>query len=92
MKNQVISGKRNKLSFINKKHQYNGEEEMIPINLKLQYYIGLSTDYSTAKEVRLFGMKDNLISRYKALYNETLSILKRVFNINRNVNCAGTSA
>lgn len=43
----------------------------------------------TAKEVRLFHMKDQLLSRYRALYNETLTILKRVFKLNRNINCAG---
>lgn len=77
------------LSYLGKKHQYSSDEEMIPINRKINYYVDLSTNHSTAKEVRLFHMKDQLLSRYRALYNETLTILKRVFKLNRNINCAG---
>lgn len=76
-------------SFLGKKHQYNTDGEMVPINRKIAYYVGLSTNYSTAKEVRLFNMKDNLLTRYKSLYSETLKILKKVFNINRNISSVG---
>ncbi len=78
------------MSYIGKKHKYNTDEEMIPINRKIGYYVGLSTNYSTAKEVRLFNMKDKLLSRYKSLYNDTLNILKKTYNLNRNINSIGT--
>ena len=77
------------LSYTGKKHQYNADEELVPINRKISYYIDLSTNHSTAKEVRLFHMKDQLLSRYNALYNETLAVLKKVFKMNRHISSAG---
>lgn len=79
------------LSYTGKKHQYNADEELVPINRKISYYIDLSTNHSTAKEVRLFHMKEQLLSRYNALYNETLAVLKKVFKMNRHISSAGIS-
>ena len=77
-------------SFLEKKHQYNVDEEMTPVNRKISYYIDLSTDHSIAKEIRLFRMKDKLIDRYKSLYNETLKILDKLFRVRRNINCGSS--
>ena len=80
------------LSFWGKKHQYNTDEAITPINRKLSYYIGLSTDHAVAKEVRMFKMKDQLLARYKSLYGDTLKILKKQYSVNKTISCGGAIA
>lgn len=74
------------LSFWGQKQKYNTSEEMTPLNRKIGYYVDLSTNHSVAKEVRIFNMKEQLISRYKKLYGESLNILKKLYRTERNIN------
>ncbi|MCR4678588.1 MAG: ABC transporter ATP-binding protein/permease [Lachnospiraceae bacterium] len=66
-----------------KKIQYNSDKEMAPINRKLEYFVGISSDFSVAKEVRLFGFAQKLLDEYRILYKKTFEILKKVFAANR---------
>ena len=66
-----------------KKIQYDSDKEMAPINRRLEYFVGISSDFSVAKEVRLFNFAEKLLNEYRVLYKKTFEILKKVFAANR---------
>lgn len=65
-----------------KRVQYDADKEMNPINRRIEYFINMSSDFSVAKEVRLYHIADKLLNKYNCLYEDTFKILKRVFAVN----------
>ena len=61
-----------------KKIQYDSDKEMAPINRRLEYFVGISSDFSVAKEVRLFNFAEKLLNEYRVLYKKTFEILKQL--------------
>lgn len=64
-----------------KRVQYDADKEMNPINRRIEYFINMSSDFSVAKEVRLYHIADKLLNKYNCLYEDTFKILKRVFAV-----------
>lgn len=66
-----------------KKMQYSADAEMNPINRRIEYFISMCSDFSVAKEVRLYRFAAKLLEEYQTLYKETFRILKKIFAMNK---------
>lgn len=65
---------------INNKRQYIILQDIIPIQRMLMYFDNIFQDFSYAKEIRLFSLKDYFMHIYRVLAQKTIAVLKRVLN------------
>lgn len=66
-----------------KRYQYDMEQEITPINRRIEYFINMSSDLSAAKEIRLYHTENALMEKYNSLYKKTLAILKKNFSFSQ---------
>ncbi len=70
-------------SFIFKKQQaisYQLNQDMVPLNRKYSYYIDLTSDFTLAKDIRLFDMSPFLMKKMDAFKKANIDILLKMFS------------
>ncbi len=74
----VIIGINTVAVYKRKQIEYKASREVIPVNRKIEYYEGVSSDFSYMKEIKVFHMGKALIQKQSGLLNEISSFLVKI--------------
>lgn len=61
--------------------QYEIFQEMVPLNRRYEYYLNLTTDFTVAKDIRLFHMKPYLHDKLSDFHEKDCGLFVRMFNM-----------
>ncbi len=67
-----------------KQKQYNADQEIVPLSRKLDYYREIGSDFSVAKEVRVYNCKKAFLANYQKLYVDMVKVVNNVVSTRKN--------